>query len=190
MKRVTRRQAHVNPSVPEEWCLANLARTVAFHVCCSATSRTLFRLLGFLFRSSRYCLHQITYFLLPSALGERTPCMCVCVCVRWLLSVGSSDRPPPPLAIRWKAPPASVARQQPGGRWGEAGAHVPVAVTVGSCVCSWGRRLCYQQVLSGCQESSLAQFSWQPAHPLPPLSAADWSEVITGPLWLNTRDIK
>lgn len=38
-----------------------------------------------------------------------------------------------------------------------------LAVTVCSCVCSWGRRLCYHQVLSRCQESRLVQFSWQPA---------------------------
>lgn len=129
-----------------------------------------------------------TFFFLLPLVRELRACACVCVSADFCLSVALT--PPPPLAIRWKAPPASVARQQLGGQWGAAGAHVPVAVTVGSCLCSRGRRLCYQQVLSGCQESYLAQFSWQPAHPLPPLSAADWSEVITGPLWLNTRDIK
>lgn len=74
------------------------------------------------------------YFLLPSALGERSKCMCVCVC--WLLSVYSSDPPPTDHeVITWRAPPTSVASQQ----WGALVlACVPVAVVVCSCLFSQG----------------------------------------------------
>lgn len=44
---------------------------------------------------------DITYFLLPSALGERSKCTCVCL----LVSVCSSDSPTGRQVVMWRAPP-------------------------------------------------------------------------------------
>lgn len=113
----------------------------------------------------------------------------MCLCLSACLSVCSSDSPTGRQVVTWRAPPTSVAVQQ----W-EVLELACVCVCVGRTVivrsrlCSRGRHSCDQQVLSGVRSPILHSSGSLPA-PCPH-SATDWSEVITGPLWLNTRDIK
>lgn len=123
----------------------------------SSTPTGFFCVLGVLSRSSQYCCHQITHFLLPFAL---------CACT-YISPDGMSPHPSHSnIHVHtyvhtghqvWSILASGLTAARGGG------VGTCLAVTVCSCVCSWGRRLCYQQVLSRCQESRLVQFSWQPA---------------------------
>lgn len=105
--------------------------------------------------------------------------MCVCVC--WLLSVYNSDPPTDHQVITWRTLPTSVASQQRGAL---VLAYVSVAVIVCSCLFSQGG--VHVSRVSGVSSCTMLLAA---CLPLPLLSEADWSEVITGPLWLKTRDI-
>lgn len=155
--------------------LSNLLRTLAFYVLLATRPEVLScSCLGV--PGSAATKLPVFFFLLP-LVREVSTCLSVSA-----LSVCSSDHPTSCQVESLRAPPHLCGRAAAGG----CGAGACVAVIVCSCLCSRGRRSYYQQVLSGCQESHLAQFSWQPARPLPPLSAAGWSAAITGPLRLNT----
>lgn len=116
-------------------------------------------------------------------------CVCVsfmCVCI-FYLSVTIVVPPPPvhPLAFRSRAFLTPVACRQQGAVelapvWLSLLVHVYVP---GADTYVISR--CFAGVRNPILHSSPGSLSVPYPH-----SAAAWSEVITGPLWLNTRDIK
>lgn len=94
--------------------------------------------------------------------------MCLCLSVALIFPTGRPVQSPPDVSRRAQEPGAEVR-----------GCHCLLTSVL------LGRRACSQQLLLAVRSPILHN---SPGGLPPP--GTDWSEVITGPQWLNTRDTK